>query len=324
MPIVSNPTAGDVHVNTPLTNFSQKFLQSSTAFVGLRAFPNLPVAKQSDLYYEFDRDDFFRDEAEERADGTESSGGSFTVSTNPYFARVWAHHKDVTDRQRANQDSPIKLDQSATQYVTHKLIIRRERQFVTNLFSASVWTAYTDPAVDWSAAVSNPITDVRDAIREVHENTGFRPNKMLLGRQAYDTLLDNDEILSRISGGATTNIPAQVQRTLIASLFELEAIFVMDGVVTTTVKGAATPARSFIGGDNVLIYYAPNSVSLDEPTAGLQFSWTGLMGNTDNGMRIKRFRMEQNEADRVEGQMSFDYKRTSEELGFFFAAVSTP
>ncbi len=326
MPIVTNPTAGDVHVNRPLTNFSQKYLQDADMFIGTRAMPNMPVAKQSDLYYVFDRADFYRDEAEERADGTESAGGSFDLSTDPYFARVYAFHKDVTDRQRANQDQPVQLDQSATQYVTHKLLIRRERLFQGAYIAASKWFNGTSSAtagedVTWGAASSDPIKDVRDAIRGVHQLTGYRPNKMVIGRQGYDTLLDNDEILSRITGGSTTAMPAKVMRELLASLFELEAIYVMDSVYNSAIQGASE-SNAFIGGDNALVYYAPDSVGLEEPTAGVQFSWTGLLGNTANGMRIKRFRMESKEADRIEGQMAFDYKLTSGALGHYFVGVS--
>lgn len=327
MPIVTNPTAGDVHVNTPLTNFSQKYLQNADMFVASRAFPNTPVTKQSDLYYEFDRDDFYRDEAEERADGAETAGGSFNLSTSPYFARVWGFHKDVTDRQRANQDSAIMLDNSATQFVTHKLLIRRERQFATSLFTTGIWTGSStgsDVNVDWQvASTADPIIDVRTQKQAILSKTGYMPNKMLMGRQAYDTLLDNDAVLARITGGATRDMPAQVMRTLLAQLFEVDAIFVMDAIYTTTVEGAATQTRSFIGGDNVLVYYAPDTVALNEPSAGVQFSWTGLLGNTENGMRIKRFRMEQNEADRVEGQMAFEYKQTGADLGALFLSVST-
>lgn len=322
MPAVTNPTAGDVHVNRPLTNFSQKFLQDAEAFVALRAMPNLPSAKQSDLYYVFDRADFYRDEAKERADGAESEGGGFNLSTEPYFAKVYAYHKDVTDRQRSNQDEAIRLDESATQYVTHKLLIRRERLFQQRYLAGNIWfnggaSASAGQDVTWGAANSDPIKDVRDAIRGVHTRTGYRPNKMLIGRTAYDTLVDNDEILSRITGGATAAQPAQVVRTLIAQLFELDEIYVMDSVVNTAAEGASE-TNVLIGSNDAVIYYAPNSVGLEEPTAGVQFSWTGLMGNTPNGMRIKRFRMEQNEADRIEGQMAFDYKLTSGALGHFF------
>lgn len=323
---VLNPTAGDVHVNKPLTNFSQKWLQNAAAFIAMTAIPNAPVANQSDLYYVFDRGDFYRDGAAERADGTESRGGSFKLSTDPYFARVYAFHKDVSDRQRANQDSPVRLDQSATQFVTHKMMISREIQFAAKFMVGNVWhngtaspTAGT-PAT-WGSAASDPIKEIRDAITSVHQITGYRPNKMNISRKGYDALLDNDEILSRITGGATTAQPAQVMRSLLAALFELEQITVMDSVVNTANEGAADDI-SFIGGDNALIYYAPSSVSLDEPTAGVQFSWTGFLGSTDSGIRIKRFRMESRGSDRIEGEMAMDFRVTAGEMGFLFTGVS--
>lgn len=327
---ILNPTAGDVHVNRPLTNFSQKWLQDEDAFVAMNAIPNMPVAMQSDLYYVFDRGDFYRDEMEERADGAESQGGSFNLSTDPYFARVYAFHKDVSDRQRANQDPGVQLDQSATQYVTHKALIRRERVFQANIFAANIWfngtsAATGGEAANWSnagASQTDPIVQIRTAIRSVHQLTGYRPNKMVIGRQGYDTLLDNDEILSRITGGSTVAQPARVMRQLLAALFELEEIYVMDGVYNSAVEGA-TDSSSFIGGDNALVYYAPTAVSLEEPTAAVQFSWTGLLGNTANGMRIKRFRMEAREADRIEGQMAFDMRVVSAEMGYFFTGVSS-
>lgn len=317
--IVTNPTAGDVHVNRPLGNFAQKYLQDSNVFVGTRAMPNLPVAKQSDLYYTFAREDFFRDEAQERADGTESSGSGFSLSTDPYFARVYAHHKDVTDRQRANQDDPVRLEQAASQFVTHKLLIRREVLFNATFFGTSIWG--TDTNVDWTDGASTPIADVRTGIQTVHAATGFRPNKMLIGRTGWDTLLDNDDLLSRITGGANNALPAQVQRQLIAQLFEIDEIFVMDSVSNSAPKGAAE-STGFIGNDNALLYYAPNTVGLDEPTAGIQFSWTGFFGASDNGMRIRRFREEKLQADRIEGEMSFDYRVVAPELGYLFTSVS--
>jgi hypothetical protein len=320
----TQPTAGDVHVNVPLTNFSQKFIQSAAGFVGLTGMPNLPVGKQSDLYYVFDRDDFFRDDAEERADGAESSGGAFQLSTDPYFARVYAHHKDVTDRQRQNADAGVNLDQSSTQYVTHKLMIRREALFAAAFMGTSIWSTDFSPTTKWEDATAVPISEIRTGKRTVQQLTGMRPNRAIFGRQAYDTLLDNEDILARIGGGATVEVPAMVMRQRLAELLELEQIFVMDGIRTTSAKGAATATRAFFPGeDDVLLYYAPNAVGLDEPTAGVSFSWTGPAGNTPAGMRIKRFRMENLEADRIEAQMSFAYKVTGPDLGYYINNVTT-
>jgi len=322
---VTNPTAGDVHVNTPLTNFSQKWLQNANDFVSLRAMPNLPVAKQSDLYYEFSRADFFRDEAELRADGAETPGGSFTLSTAPYFANVWGFHKDVSDRQRANQDAPVKLDNSAAQYVAQKLMIKRERQFATTFFNTGIWDTDVTTALSdaWTATAADPIADLRTGIRTVKQNTGFRPNRILFGRQAWDLFVDHDAVLDRIKGGATVDLPANVMKKLVAQTLEVELVEVMDSVYNSAVKGA-TEATGFIGSTaDVLVYYAPMTLSLDEPTAGAQFSWTGLLGSTTDGQRIKRFRMEGISSDRIEGEMAFDFKVTSPELGYFIDDVLT-
>jgi hypothetical protein len=123
-----NPVPGDVHVNTPLTNISIAFLQSAENFVATRVFPNIPVTKQGDRYYTFDRGEFNRDEAEERAPGTESAGGSYTLDNTPtYFANVYAFHKDIPDQVRANADAVLDPDREATEYVTHKALIKREK-----------------------------------------------------------------------------------------------------------------------------------------------------------------------------------------------------
>jgi hypothetical protein len=325
---VTNPTAGDVHVNAPLTNFGQKYLLSANSFIASRAMPNIPVSKQSDLYYEFNQGDFLRDEAVERADGTESAGGGFRLSTSPYFANVYAFHKDVTDRQRANQDVQVRLDQSAAQWVTQKLLIKRELSFTGAYVSAGKWaTDKTLAAADrWDQSTSDPISQVREGKRVVQGQTGMRPNKMIIARDAYDTLLDNDAIVGRIAGGATVAMPALVQKQRLTELLELDEIYILDGIYNSSAANMADPTAATIGfmsSGKALLYYAPASVNLDEPTAGTQFSWSGFTGATNSGQRIKRFRMEHLSSDRIEGEMAFDYKLVGESLGYFFPAVLT-
>jgi len=333
MPIVTNPTAGDVHINTPLTNFSQRYGQKASVFIAQRAMPNLPVKKQSDLYYVFNRADFLRDEAQERADGTESAGGGFRLSNETYFARVYAWHKDVTDRQRQNADSQIKLEESATAWVTQKLLIRREILFQETYFSTGKWTTdivgvasapTAGQTIFWDSATSDPILDMRDGKRSVQLATGFRPNRMLIGRTAYDKLLDNDAILDRITGGATTAIPALVMKQKLTELLELDEILIMDSIFNTSPIDKTNPDLAnyqFIGDKDALLYYAPATVSLDEPTAGVQFSWNGYLGATTSGQRISRFRVDLRQADRIEGEMAFDYKVTGKDLGYFFSGI---
>jgi hypothetical protein len=75
------PTQGSVHVNRPLTMISVAYMQDQAEFIADKVFPVVPVDKQSDLYYVYTKNDWFRDEAKPRAAGTESAGGGYNLST---------------------------------------------------------------------------------------------------------------------------------------------------------------------------------------------------------------------------------------------------
>jgi hypothetical protein len=324
------PTPGDVHVNVPLTNISIAFMQSQQNFVASRIFPNVPVDKQSDRYYTYDRGEFNRDEAKERAPSTESEGGGYTVDNTPtYFARVYAFHKDIDDQMRANADAVINPDRDATQYVTMKALIRREKIFVNNFFQGGLWTNDWDgvaaapsgnQVLQWNDANSNPIENVRAAKTTILESTGFEPNKLVLGRKVYDALVDHPDIVDRIKYGQTAGDAAMANRQTLAKLFEVESIEVMNAIENTAQEGR-TAVHSFIGGKKALLCYAAPTPGLMQPSAGYTFSWTGYMGAGAEGNRIRSFRMENLKSDRVEIEFAFDQKLISADLGFFWDTI---
>lgn len=336
----TQPSRSDVHVNRPLTNISIAFLQSADAFVAGKVFPNIPVSKKSDAYFTYERGEFNRDEMEERAPGTESAGSGYDIGTDTYFARTRAYHKDVPDEVRDNADDPINLDREATEYVTHKGLIKREITWATAFFIAGnpgdTWTfdidgagarsAVVDPTnagsndvVFWNDAASTPIEDVRLLKRFVLESTGFMPNTLTLGRPVFDVLIDHPDIVGRLDRGQTEG-PAQATRDSLAALFELQEILVMDAIQNTAAEGQIA-VHSFIGGKNALLSFKPATPGLMTPSAGYTFSWTGRIGSGNNGMRIKRFRMDALESDRVEIDMSYDQKLVSPDLGAFFGGI---
>jgi hypothetical protein len=324
-----NPTVGDVHVNAPLTNISIAYLQNSLNFVAAKVFPNIPVAKQSDRYYTYDRGDFNRDEMQLRAPGTESAGGGYKIDNTPtYYAPVYAYHKDISDQVRANSDSVLAPDREATEYCTHKALIKREVLWATNYFSAGVWTTditgvaagpAAGQALQWNDANSNFITDIRTGKRTVLESTGFEPNTLVLGSQVFDTVIDHPDTVDRVKYG-TQNQVSMVDVPELLALLKLERIFVMKAIRNTAAEGAAN-VHSFIGGKNALLCYSAPRPGIMTPSAGYTFSWNGMMGSGAEGGRIKRFRMEKLESDRVEIQMAFDPKLVAADLGYFFSGI---
>ncbi len=337
---MTQPSRSDVHVNRPLTNISIAFIQSADNFVASRVFPNIPVSKKSDAFFTYDRGEFNRDEMEERAPATESAGGTYKIGTDTYFARERAYHRDVPDAVRDNADNPINLDREATLFVTHKALIKREITWTAAFFTSGdpgdTWTFDVDGAaarsaafdpesagnndvVFWDDASSTPIEDVRLLKRFVLESTGFMPNILTLGRPVFDVLIDHPDIVGRLDRGQTSG-PAVANKDSLAALFEVESIWVMDAVQNTA-KENVTNVHAFIGGKHALLSYRPPAPGIMTPSAGYTFSWTGRVGAGNDGMRIKRFRMDALDSDRVEIDVAYDQKLVSADLGAFFGDI---
>ena len=323
-----NPTRGDVHVNAPLTNISIAHIQNTNHFIADQMFPNIPVTKQSDRYYVYDRADFNRDEMKARAPGTQSAGSGYDLDNTPtYYAPVYAFHKDVHDQIRANSDSVLSPDRDATIFATQKALIKRERTFVAKYFSTGIW-ANEKTGVNsdvnassefllWNDPNSDPISDIRLAMDSVLENTGFEPNTFSLGKKVITALIDHPDIIDRVKYGQTPGAPAMVNANSLAQLFGLDKILVSKAVYNSAAKGATENSQFIAGADALLAYVAP-SPGLMVPSAGYTFSWNGWMGASGMGHRIKRFRMEDLESDRIEIQMAYDQKVVGADLGFFF------
>ena len=332
---MTTPTNSAVHVDAALTNISVAFLQNANNFVAGRVFPNVPVSKQSDRYFVFDRGDFNRDEAEVRAPGTESAGGGYNLDNTPtYFANVWAVHKDVPDQVRANADPAVDVERAAAEWVMHKMLIRKEKAWVNSFFKTGVWTNEdtgvtgtpgAGEVVKWSDTTSgDPIGDLRAAKTAILESTGFEANTLVIGQKVMDALTDHPDIVDRVkySGGVGNGNPARVNEQTLAQLFGIERIMVSKAIQNTAAEGA-TAAHSFISGSNALLTYAAPAPSLMTPTAGYTFSWAGFMGQTNAfGIATKRFYIDTLESTRVEAQMAFDHKVVSPDLGYFWGTIA--
>jgi hypothetical protein len=324
------PTPGDVHVNRPLTNLSIAHLQKLENFVATKVFPNIPVDKKSDTYYEYDRGYFNRDEMAARAPGTESVGGGYKVDPSTAYNCIrYSFHHDVPDEVRSNADDPLNPDRESTMLVTLKAAIRREKFWVSKFFSTTIWgTDLTGVAgapaggqfQQWDQAASDPIEVIRVNKTNVLESTGFEPNTLVIGRRGWDKVLDHPDLVDRIKYGQTAGGPAIVSPQAVAALLGVERILVMNAIENTGKEGGAN-VHSFIGGKNALLCYSAPSPGIMTPSAGYTFSWKGFMGASSEGHRIRKFRMEHLDSDRIESDMAFDMKVVSAPLGVFFSGI---
>lgn len=314
------PTLGQVHANRPLTNISVAFLQDAKDFISMKLFPKVPVQKESDTIIVYPKGAWFRNQAKKRAPSAESAGTGFDIeNTLNYKTDRFAIHMDVPDRIRDNADSPIALERDASRFTMSQIMLAQEVDWTTEFFSTSIWSADVTPGNLWDTPTGDPIVDIRDQIRSVKSKTGFRPNKIAFGREAWDAVIDNPNVLSRINGGATSGIPAIVTKNLIAQLLEIDEILISDAVVNTAAEGA-TDTIDFVAGKNALLVYSAPQPSILAPSAGYSFVNVARPGAIE-GVTTKRHVLPLKESVRVESQMDWDFKVIANELGVFFEAV---
>ncbi len=319
VPIIkAQPTVSDVHVNAALTTLSVGFAQDESSFVAGKVFPVVPVMKQSDAYFELARADWFRSDARKRSPGAESAGSGYGVSTSTYFAHKYAIHKDVSDDVRQNSDSALQPDADATRYCTQQLLLLREKTWVANYFVSGIWTGETSPA-NWSNSGGDPINDIHTGSVGIARLTGRRPNTLVVSPEVHQALTQHDDIMERIKYTQT----GVVTEALLAALFGLDNYYVTWATENTSNEGDATPTYAFVAGDHALLCYVPPNPGINVPAAGYTFSWTGLLGAGALGNRVKRFRMEHLESDRIEGEMAFDLKMVAADLGHLFLDVTS-
>lgn len=316
------PTPRDVHIDAALTNVSIAYIQSAAAYVADRVFPNLPVEKQTDKYFTYNRGDWFRDEAAVRPPASESAGSGYRLSTDSYACDIIAFHKDVPQEVEANQDPAIDSGRDAAEYVTQVLLINRENAFASTYFTTSVWTTDKTGGTHFARwdddANSDPLADIVAGKTTILTSTGFLPNTLLLGYPVYEALKKHPLVVERYKYTSAESITA----AMLARLFEVDRVLVAAAIKNTGKEGA-TDAMSLILGKHALLCYSNPRPSLLTPSAGYTFTWRNMTTANGLGVRTNRIPVPLRKADRIEGEMAYDLKKVAADLGYFFnTAVS--
>jgi hypothetical protein len=310
---MAQPTASEVHVDSILTNISVAYAQSADAFIASKVFPVVSVEKQSDKYFKFNKEDWFRDEAEKRADGDESAGSGYGLSTDSYSCEVYAFHKDVSDRVRKNADNPLKPDEDAVRFVTQRMLLRQEIQWVSDYFTTGVWSVDSTPSVTWDDVTSDPINDIEAGKESVLSKTGFEPRTLVMGYQVFRQLKNHPDIIDRIKYTSAQTVTPE----LLARLFDIDRVMIARAIKNTAKEGQ-TAAYSFAHGKHALLCHVAPSPGLLTPSAGYTFMWNGVSDGLGENIGISRIRMDARKSDRIEAEIAYVNKVVASDLGYFF------
>lgn len=330
-------TANQVHIDAALTNISIAFMQSDEEFVADKVFPVVPVAKQSDKYWEFTPGDWYRSDSDlaPRAPRTKATEIDFTLSTSSYFCDIYSRAHSFDMFTMANEDAALGLRTQAPRFLTHRLKIAKEIQWASNFFAASIWgteyagvagTPSTNQVKQWSDyTASTPIVDVTNMKRQMKLTSGgYTPNVMVMTQDVFDILVNHPDILDRLNGGSTVTNTALITQSKLAEVFGVSKLLIMGAVYNSAAEGIAE-SNAFVATKKAALYYVPPSAGLMTPSAGYTFAWTGMDGASGYGIDVMRWTgdwlREQMIAEKIEVNMAYDHKVISTKLGGFFNTI---
>lgn len=303
------------------------YMQAGNRFVADKVFPLLRVDKQSDKYAVWSKADFNRLQMTQIADGAPAPEMSFAVDTsNTFYCETYGGKKFLTDKQRANYDTPLKADRATVNFVTQQALLKRDAIVAGQIWSTGIWATDKVPGTLWSAASSDPIGDLRVGIRTISTESGQQANTLVLGADVWDTLADHSDLLDRIKHTQT----GVVTTDLLANILELDTVVVATASYNTASAGVTASMSELFNPKHALLTYSAPEPSHDLPSAGYTFSWSEfddvISGDSISGTgaaAIKTWRENDPDGEYFRALMSFDPKVTASDCGYFFNGAVT-
>ena len=262
-----------IHVDKHLTNVAINYRPQG--FIGADIFPTVPVAKQTDMIKTYNQGDLFRRENTLRSPAAEAHQISYQVSSTSYACQNYALKMPVTIEDRANADAAFirDLEQGRTMRIMDALSVDWEVRIASQATntsnvgtSAAVGSSWTD------LSNSDPLGDTWAMIDNVENMTGYRPNRIVYGGEAFKYAARNANIIDKVNPSGNNGGGMSATTGQLAQLLQVDEVLVGNTFYNTAGEGqAATLARAW--GDSVLVYYAPDRPSLDVPSFGYSLRW---------------------------------------------------
>lgn len=311
------PTIKNVQAVDPvLTGMLVGYKQDDMRFIASRVFPVLNTEKDSGTYYIFTKKYWFLDQMETRAPGGDFPRSGYGVSSTTFTTVQYALAHAIADETRANNQTPMALEQAGVQWLAQQSLIRKERQFAADFMKVSVWgTDDNNSTTDWDDFTSgDPFNDVLTAKRTISNNTGNDGNTMALGYIVHQALMNHPDIVDRIKHVQVAG-PGNVE-TALRSLFDVSNYLVGKATYNSANEGQTFSASAIIDDDCLVCYVTPTP-GIMTASAGYTFAWSG--GGGDG--QISMWRDGETDSDLLKSKEQWDQKAVATDVGYFFADV---
>lgn len=322
---------GTFKPNIYLTNLSMAYFQQATRYVAKAIFPICPVQLSSARFYTFSKGDLLRDNVARKPQFGKvqpAQMGQLDQSYSCYVDQVIVGVDQISslNYQRTNAPGAADPRRAKVKFVAEQMLLHQDILFANNFFKADVWgnewtggAAYTPASkqfIKFSDDNCDPVVLFDDLCTSVEQSTGRRPNRLALGKEAFNALKSHPAVVERVKFGGSTANPATVNERVLAELFGIEKVVVMSSVYNTAAVGAEDDMQFICDPKSALLAYATNTPAIDEPSAGYIFTWD-MLGDGQYMPTMQYPGENGTHSEFIEGLFSADMKKTADDLAIF-------
>lgn len=314
--------------NRRLSNLAIMYYEDPT-YAHKRVFPVCQVEFPSGKYFEFSKADLARDNVHQKPPYGTVAPAVFGASEQSYSCTVYQvviglDKIMVLPYQRANETfDPMK---ERVKTIAEQIALHQEIDFAKKFFKAGVWNNQWSGAASTNVASKqfkkfdnsdvDPVAFFDERAVEIRRNGRRRPNKLALGIETYTALKNNAFIKERIKYSGTTQNPAIVNEQVLAQVFGVDSVIVLDATYNDAGFGATENMKYVCDSKGALLLYAPDTPQIDSPSAGYSFTWN-INGNdyiavdTHEGAPATHTEL-------MEAVLAYDMKITGQDLAIYF------
>lgn len=294
------PLRSQQHVDSLLSNISVKY--KPNGLIAMEVFPEVPVKKDSDLFRVYTRN--FRIPETKRANKALAREHGFEVSTSSYNLEYHALKDYVSDNDADNYDiADLRAD--TTEELTEKILLRMEKT-VADLMTKTSWSLNVSLAANSTFAdnttTTNPIPVFDTAATTILNNGGFKPNLGVIPRASFVAIKNHVSVLDR-----TKYTSSDMTVEMLQGLFDIPKLLIANASYDTSHEGV-TESISNIWPDACWVGFRPDRPGPLQPSSGYTFRKAAPM--------VKRWRVEEREADAIEVQMKYQVKVVASLSGY--------
>ena len=316
--------------NLYLTNMSMASFADPGDWVAPSIFPICPVPQSSDYYYIFSRADLARDDMRRKPAFGKVAPAVIGETEATYSCKVdqvilGIDQIRALDYQRSRAPGVIDPRRAKVRTAAEKTHIHLDVLFAQNFFKTGMWGnelngVASNPTgkqfLKFSDSNSDPVKLFDTWATGIKQIGRRKPNRLCLGVNVFNALKGHGDILERVKYTGTTANPANVNETVLAQLFGVEQVKVLDSTYNAAGLGEAEDMEFICSPNDALLCYATQTPQIDEPSAGYIFTWD-MLGD-GNWMATDQWEGENGtHTEFIESLMATDMKKTSDDLAMY-------